>query len=103
MFSQRRISNSSLACVNAAPAEEVLEVAGNGYGLDSRESAPMSDLSFSLSDTSLPVHECIEHPILPCPACWKWAGDAFATVRSDPKSFPGIIDLLPESASSERS
>jgi hypothetical protein len=58
----------------------------------------MSDPSFRLPDIPVPVHECIERPILPCPACWKWSGDAFATVRNNPKSFPGIIDLPTESA-----
>jgi hypothetical protein len=31
-----------------------------------------------------PLHECVDRPNLPCPACMKWTGDGFATVRSNP-------------------
>lgn len=37
-----------------------------------------------------PPHECVDRPSLPCPACLKWTGDAYATVRSNPQTFPGI-------------
>ena len=32
-----------------------------------------------------PIHECVDRPNLPCPACMKWTGDEFATVRSKPQ------------------
>jgi len=28
-----------------------------------------------------PGHTCVDQPHLPCPACLKWTGDAFATVK----------------------
>lgn len=28
-----------------------------------------------------PVHECVDRPELPCPACTKWTGDALAIQR----------------------
>jgi hypothetical protein len=37
-----------------------------------------------------PAHECVDRPSLPCPACLKWTGDAFATVKSNTQCFPGI-------------
>ena len=37
-----------------------------------------------------PAHTCVDQPILPCPACSKWTGDGFATVKSIPHCFPGI-------------
>jgi hypothetical protein len=37
-----------------------------------------------------PAHTCADLPILPCPACSKWTGDGFATVKSNPQCFPGI-------------
>jgi len=37
-----------------------------------------------------PAHECVDRPHLPCPACLKWTGDDFATVKSNPQCFPGI-------------
>jgi hypothetical protein len=33
-------------------------------------------------DTEQPLHECVDSPMLPCPACLKWTGDAYATERS---------------------
>jgi hypothetical protein len=39
---------------------------------------------------AFPQHECVDRPTLPCPACLKWTGDAFATVKSNPQCFPGI-------------
>ena len=39
-------------------------------------------------ETAYPAHTCVDQPILPCPACLKWTGDGFATVRSTPRSFP---------------
>ena len=41
-----------------------------------------------------PAHECGDRPTLPCPACLKWTGDGFATVRSNPQCFPSIV--IPE-------
>ena len=41
-----------------------------------------------------PAHECVDWPTLPCPACLKWTGDGFATVRSNPQCFPGVV--IPE-------
>ena len=41
-----------------------------------------------------PAHECVDRPTLPCPACLKWTGDGFATVRSNPQCFPGVV--IPE-------
>ena len=29
-----------------------------------------------------PIHECVDRPNLPCPACLKWTGDGLA-VRSN--------------------
>lgn len=37
-----------------------------------------------------PEHTCVDQPILSCPACLKWTGDGFATVKSNPQHFPGI-------------
>jgi hypothetical protein len=37
-----------------------------------------------------PAHTCVDQPILSCPACLKWTGDGFATVKSNPQCFPGI-------------
>ena len=37
-----------------------------------------------------PMHDCVEHPSLPCPACLKWTGDGYATVRANPQMFPRI-------------
>jgi hypothetical protein len=39
---------------------------------------------------AFPAHECADRPHLPCPACLKWTGDAFATVKSNFQCFPGI-------------
>lgn len=41
-------------------------------------------LSFELSPTvpelhRWPLHECVDRPNLPCPACLKWMGDGFGT------------------------
>ena len=41
-----------------------------------------------------PAHTCVDGPTLPCPACLKWTGDGFATVRNNPQCFPGITDKL---------
>lgn len=41
-----------------------------------------------------PAHTCVDQPTLPCPACLKWTGDGFATVRNNPQCFPGITDKL---------
>jgi hypothetical protein len=39
---------------------------------------------------AFPVHTCVDQPSLPCPACLKWTGDGFATVKNNPQCFPGI-------------
>jgi hypothetical protein len=41
-------------------------------------------------EVAYPAHTCVDQPILPCPACLKWTGHGFATVRSNPQCFPGI-------------
>ena len=38
----------------------------------------------ALAQVKSPLHECIDRPDLPCPACEKWEGDPFATVRCNP-------------------
>jgi hypothetical protein len=38
-----------------------------------------------------PAHTCVDQPILSCPACLKWTGDGFASVRANPEGFPGIF------------
>jgi GGDEF domain-containing protein len=43
---------------------------------------------------AFPAHECVDRPTLPCPACLKWTGDGFASVRNS-QCFPGITDKLP--------
>jgi len=35
-----------------------------------------------LAPAECPLHECVDRPGLPCPACEKWTDDPFATVRS---------------------
>ena len=37
-----------------------------------------------------PEHTCVDHPNLPCPACFKWTGDGFATVKSIPQCFRSL-------------
>ena len=63
----------------------------------------MKDCSSILTAVRLPVHECVERPILPCPACRKWTNDPFATVRTNRESFPGILSLPLESSFSQHS
>jgi hypothetical protein len=41
-----------------------------------------------------PAHTCVDQPTLSCPACLKWTGDGFATVRNNSQCFPGITDKL---------
>ncbi len=45
-------------------------------------------------EEACPGHTCVDQPTLLCPACLKWTGDGFATVRSNPQCFPGITDKL---------
>jgi hypothetical protein len=45
-----------------------------------------------------PAHTCVDQPILSCPACLKWTGDGFATVKSNPQCFPGINRNAPPQA-----
>jgi|HubBroStandDraft_4_1064222.scaffolds.fasta_scaffold2016174_1 hypothetical protein len=39
-----------------------------------------------------PAHECVDRSTLSCPACAKWTGDPFASVKSNPKCFPVIAE-----------
>ena len=39
-----------------------------------------------------PAHACVDQPPLLCPACLKWMGDGFATVRNNSQCFPSITD-----------
>ncbi len=34
--------------------------------------------SESLPSRNEPLHECVDRPELPCPACMKWSGDPLA-------------------------
>src|SRR3954470_22321209 len=34
-----------------------------------------------------PLHECVDRPWLPCPACFKATGDEFATAKSTRPKF----------------
>lgn len=36
-------------------------------------------------EEAYPAHTCVDQPTLTCPACLKWTGDGFATVRN---AFP---------------
>jgi len=33
-------------------------------------------------DEPYPAHTCVEFPTLSCPACLKWTGDGFATIKN---------------------
>jgi len=46
------------------------------------------------SEEAYPGHTCVDQPTLPCPACLKWTGDGFATVRNNAQCFPGITEKL---------
>jgi GGDEF domain-containing protein len=46
------------------------------------------------SEEAHPAHTCVDQPTLPCPACLKWTGDGFATVRNNSQCFPGMTDKL---------
>ena len=51
-----------------------------------------------------PAHTCVDQPILPCPACSKWTGDEFATVKSNRQCSPGINrNLAPKAIEYEES
>lgn len=39
-----------------------------------------------------PAHSCVDQPHLSCPACLKWTGDGFATVKDNPEMFPQSIN-----------
>ena len=41
---------------------------------------------------AFPAHTCVDQPTLPCPACLKWTGDGFASVRSNSQCSTGITD-----------
>jgi hypothetical protein len=36
---------------------------------------------FEPIEEAYPGHTCVDQPNLPCPACLKWTGNAFATVK----------------------
>jgi len=53
------------------------------------EPSPTQGATTFLSGTarrgrSFPTHECVDRPYLPCPACMKWTGDGFVTVKNNP-------------------
>jgi hypothetical protein len=37
------------------------------------------------------LHECVDRPDLPCPACAKWTGDPLAVKRNSPKGGWGFL------------
>lgn len=39
-------------------------------------------------EEAFPAHTCVDQPNLSCPACLKWTGDGFATVKANPQCFP---------------
>lgn len=41
-------------------------------------------------EEAYPAHTCIDQTSLSCPACLKWTGDGFATVKSNPQCFPDL-------------
>jgi hypothetical protein len=41
-------------------------------------------------EEAFPAHTCVDQPNLSCPACLKWTGDGFATVKANPQCFPDI-------------
>ena len=43
------------------------------------------DPPFTLDDGKGPVHECVDRPELPCPACTKWTGDPLAIKKTLPR------------------
>jgi hypothetical protein len=45
---------------------------------------PTHESPTPLAPAECPLHECIDRPELPCPACEKWTGDPFASVRHNP-------------------
>src|ERR1700756_3147202 len=61
------------------------------------EAAQIQRITYEEREVAYPAHTCVDQPILPCPACLKWTGDGFATVRANPQCFPGIsLQPLPE-------
>jgi hypothetical protein len=39
-----------------------------------------------------PLHECVDRPDLPCPACAKWTGDPLAVKSNPPQGGGGFLD-----------
>jgi hypothetical protein len=38
-----------------------------------------------------PLHECVDRPDLPCPACAKWTGDPLAVKSNPPQGGWGFL------------
>jgi hypothetical protein len=61
------------------------------------ETAQTPSSTYQERELTYPAHTCVAKPILPCPACLKWTGDGFATVKANPQCFRGIsLQPLPE-------
>jgi hypothetical protein len=43
---------------------------------------PTTETKPESCDESGPLHECVDRPELPCPACTKWTGDPLAIQSS---------------------
>jgi len=71
-----------------APAIKIKPLLAAGAGMQSGRRAHKE------FDEAYPAHTCVDQPTLPCPACLKWTGDGFATVRNNSQCFPGITDKL---------
>jgi hypothetical protein len=41
-------------------------------------------------EQAYPAHTCVDQPSLRCPACLKWTGDGFATVKASPQCFADV-------------
>lgn len=54
------------------------------------ETAQIKRSAYQERELAYPAHTCVDQPILSCPACLKWTGDGFATVRNNPQCFPGV-------------
>lgn len=52
------------------------------------QSTPRTHVKYA---EAYPAHTCVDQPSLSCPACLKWTGDGFASVRANPEGFPGIF------------
>jgi len=46
--------------------------------------------AWRLLEEVFPAHTCVDQPDLTCPACLKWTGDGFATVRTNSQFFSDV-------------